>query len=62
VRAKFSPIREDSGKRDSGFIGAELQKTVPRSPREGILQTLRKLGLKSRGIAILDQGEVAVRS
>jgi hypothetical protein len=35
---------------------------MARSAREGILQTLRKLGLKRRCVAILDQGEVAVRS
>ena len=34
---------------------------MTRPTREGILQTLRKLGIKSRGVAILHQDEMAVR-
>jgi hypothetical protein len=35
---------------------------MARSARKGILQTSRKLGLKSRGVAIFAQDEVAVWS
>ena len=35
---------------------------MARSAREGIPQTLRKLGIKSWGVTILDQCEMAVRS
>jgi hypothetical protein len=35
---------------------------MTRSTREGVLQTLRQLGLKSSGVTILGQGEMTVRS
>ncbi len=60
TRTEFPPIGEDSGECDSDFTGSELEKTMARSAREGILQTLRKLGRKRRCVAILDQGEMAV--
>jgi hypothetical protein len=62
ARAEFSPIGEHGGKWDPDFSCSELEKTMARSARESILQTLRKFGLKSRRVAILDQGEVAVWS
>jgi len=62
ARAEFAPIGEDGGKCEPGFTGSELEKGMARSTREGILETLRKLGIKSRCVAILDQGEAAVWS
>ena len=62
VRPEFSPIGEDGGECDSDFACSELEKTMARSARKGILQTSRKLGLKSRSVAIFAQDEVAVWS
>ena len=59
---EFSPIGEDGGECDSDFARSELEKTMARSARKGILQTSRKLGLKSRCVAIFAQDEVAVWS
>ena len=62
ARPEFSPIGEDGGECDSDFACSELEKTIARSARKGILQTSRKLGLKSRCVAIFGQDEVAVWS
>src|ERR1700680_2146575 len=62
ARPEFSPIGEDGGECDSDFASSELEKTMARSARKGIPQTSRKLGLKSRCVAIFAQDEVAVRS
>ena len=62
ARPEFSPIGEDGGECDSDFACSELEKTMARSARKGILQTSRKLGLKSRCVAIFAQDEVAMWS
>jgi hypothetical protein len=54
--------RRGRGECDSDFACSELEKTMARSPRKSILQTSRKLGLKSRCVAIFAQDEVAVWS
>jgi hypothetical protein len=61
-RPEFSPIGEDGGECDSDFARSELEKTMARSARKGILQSSRKLGLKDRCVAIFPQNEVAVWS
>ena len=62
ARPEFSPIGVDGGECDSDFACSELEKAMARSPRESVLQTSRKLGLKSRRVAIFAQDEVAVWS
>ena len=62
ARPEFSPIGEDRGECDSDFACSELEKTMARSPCKSILQTSRKLGLKSRCVTIFAQDEVAVWS
>jgi hypothetical protein len=62
ARPEFSPIGEAGGECDSDFACSQLEKTMARSPGKSILQTSRKLGLKSRCAAIFAQDEVAVWS
>jgi hypothetical protein len=62
ARPEFSPIGEDKGECDFDFACSELEKTMARSARKGILQSSRKLGLKDRCVAIFPQNEVAVWS
>ena len=54
-RPEFSPIGEDGGECDSDLACSELEKTMARSARKGILQTSRKLGLKDQILKLESQ-------